>query len=120
LKRALAVLCCLAPLLSGPVAAHPHIFVEAKATITFDDAGQVLSVHHQWTFDEAYSAWAVQGLDANLDGQVTTQELQPLADDNMEGLSAYDYYTFAGEGPVNLNLRRAAIRRWLMWTAGRR
>ena len=77
MKRALAVLCCLAPLLPGPGpgAAHPHIFVEAKATITFDDAGQVLSVHHQWTFDEAYSAWAVQGLDADLDGQVTTEEL---------------------------------------------
>lgn len=83
-------------------AAHPHIFVDAKATITFDDAGQVVSVHNSWTFDEAYSAWAVQGLDTNLDGVLSREELQPLADDNMQGLSEYEYYTFAGEGPDNL------------------
>jgi ABC-type nickel/cobalt efflux system permease component RcnA/ABC-type uncharacterized transport system substrate-binding protein len=82
--------------------AHPHIFVDAKATITFDDAGQVVKVHNSWTFDEAYSAWAVQGLDTNNDGQLSREELQPLADDNMQGLSEYEYYTFAGEGPDNL------------------
>ena len=88
--------------LASPALAHPHIFVDARATITFDDAGQVVSVHNSWTFDEYYSSWAVQGLDTDLDGTVTTMEMQPLADDNMRGLYSYDYYTFAGEGPGNL------------------
>jgi ABC-type nickel/cobalt efflux system permease component RcnA/ABC-type uncharacterized transport system substrate-binding protein len=88
--------------LATPALAHPHIFVDAKATITFDDAGQVVKVHNSWTFDEAYSAWAVQGLDTNADGVLSREELQPLADDNMQGLSEYEYYTFAGEGPDNL------------------
>jgi nickel/cobalt exporter len=91
-----------AALLPSAALAHPHIFVEAKATITFDDAGRVVGIHNSWTFDEAYSAWAVQGLDTDLDGVVSREELQPLADDNMQGLSEYEYYTFAGEGPNNL------------------
>ena len=82
--------------------AHPHISVDAKAAITFDKAGEVSSVHNTWTFDEAYSSWAIQGLDKNLDGKVTREELQPLADDNMKGLADYGYYTSAGEGAANL------------------
>jgi ABC-type nickel/cobalt efflux system permease component RcnA/ABC-type uncharacterized transport system substrate-binding protein len=102
MRRLIASLAVLAALLPLPALAHPHIFVDARATITFDDAGQVVGIHNSWTFDEAYSAWAVQGLDTNLDGKVTREELQPLADDNMQGLSEYEYYTFAGEGPDNL------------------
>ncbi|MEO6014741.1 MAG: DUF1007 family protein, partial [Devosia sp.] len=101
-RRLLTGLSAAAILLPLPALAHPHIFVDAQATISFNDAGQVIGVHNQWTFDEAYSAWAVQGLDTNADGTLTREELQPLADDNMQGLSGYEYYTFAGEGPDNL------------------
>ncbi|HZY67016.1 MAG TPA: DUF1007 family protein, partial [Devosia sp.] len=85
-----------------PALAHPHIFVNAKARVTFNDAGQVVAVTNSWTFDEAYSSWAVQGLDTDFDGTLTRAELQPLADDNMAGLSEYAYYTFAGEGATDL------------------
>lgn len=102
MKRRLAALVVCAGLLPLPALAHPHIFVDAKATITFNDAGEVVGIHNSWTFDEAYSAWAVQGLDTNLNGVLSRDELQPLADDNMDGLSSYEYYTFAGEGPDNL------------------
>ena len=93
-----AIVVALAFLLPLPALAHPHIFIDARATITFNDAGEVVAVHNSWTFDEAYSAWSIQGLDTNLDGAVTREELQPLADDNMNGLADYEYYTFAGEG----------------------
>ena len=98
MRRAIAMLAGLLVLAPLPALAHPHIFVDAKAAITFNDAGQVVSVHNTWTFDEAYSAWSVQGLDTNHDGKLTPAELQPLADDNMVGLADYEYYTFAGEG----------------------
>ncbi len=89
-------------LCAAPASAHPHIFIDAKATIIFDDAGAVKGIRNVWTFDEAYSAWSIQGLDTNGDGVTSQEEMQPLADDNMEGLSEYEYYTFAGEGPGNL------------------
>jgi nickel/cobalt exporter len=80
-----------------PAFAHPHIFVDAKATIVFNDAGDVVAIKHQWTFDEAFSAWSIQGLDTNNDGITSEAELQPLADENMKGLGSYNYYTSAGE-----------------------
>lgn len=103
-QSGLAGLAALLTMLAAtPALAHPHIFIEARAAITFNDAGEVVSVHNSWTFDEAYSAWSVQGLDTDLDGVVSREELQPLADDNMQGLSEYAYYTFAGEGPDTLD-----------------
>jgi ABC-type nickel/cobalt efflux system permease component RcnA/ABC-type uncharacterized transport system substrate-binding protein len=98
MRRRFAALVALCALLPLPALAHPHIFVDAKAAITFNDAGEVVSIHNSWTFDQAYSAWSIQGLDTNNDGKYSRAELQPLADDNMDGLADYQYYTFAGEG----------------------
>jgi nickel/cobalt exporter len=89
-----------------PALAHPHIFIDARATIVFNDAGDVVAIKHQWTFDEAFSAWSIQGLDTNNDGVTSEQELQPLADENMKGLAAYSYYTYVGEGSApNLSFK---------------
>jgi ABC-type nickel/cobalt efflux system permease component RcnA/ABC-type uncharacterized transport system substrate-binding protein len=99
MRRVVVVLIgLLAALVASPAFAHPHIFIDAKTAITFDDAGEVVSIHNTWTFDAAYSAWSIQGLDTNNDGKYSRAELQPLADDNMNGLADYEYYTFAGEG----------------------
>jgi ABC-type nickel/cobalt efflux system permease component RcnA/ABC-type uncharacterized transport system substrate-binding protein len=83
--------------LAAPAFAHPHIFIDAKATLVFDNAGNFVAIRHQWTFDEAFSAWSIQGMDKNNDGVTSEAELQPLADENMKGLSAYNFYTSAGE-----------------------
>ncbi|MEO8884057.1 MAG: DUF1007 family protein, partial [Devosia sp.] len=98
-RFAAALAVAFAPLAAfvAPAFAHPHIFIDAKATIVFNDAGDVTAIKHQWTFDEAFSAWSIQGLDTNNDGVTSEQELQPLADENMKGLGAYNYYTSAGE-----------------------
>lgn len=82
--------------LAAPAVAHPHIFIDAKVTIVFDDAGNVIGLRHNWTFDRAFSAWVIQGLDTNGDGVTSPEELQPLADDNMQGLTDFGFYTFAG------------------------
>lgn len=102
-RRSIGVIAVLAASFSAPALAHPHIFVDAKATVVFDDAGQVVGVRNSWTFDEAYSSWSVQGLDTNLDGKVSRDETQELADENLTGLREYGFYTFAGEGDVSLH-----------------
>jgi ABC-type nickel/cobalt efflux system permease component RcnA/ABC-type uncharacterized transport system substrate-binding protein len=99
MRRVLLVLVLLlGALVASPAIAHPHIFIDATTAITFNDAGEVVSIHNTWKFDAAYSAWSIQGLDTNNDGKYSRAELQPLADDNMNGLAEYEYYTFAGEG----------------------
>ena len=83
-------------LLVAPALAHPHILIDAKVTVVFDNDGNVIGLKHAWTFDQAFSAWVIQGLDTNGDRETSPDELQPLADDNMNGLGEFGFYTFAG------------------------
>ena len=83
--------------LAQPALAHPHIMIDSRTTIGFDDAGRVARLHHDWTFDTAFSVWMVQGLDTNGDGAVTPDEMQDLADENMLGLADFGFYTYAGD-----------------------
>ncbi|MCR6673948.1 DUF1007 family protein [Devosia ginsengisoli] len=84
--------------LAVPATAHPHIFIDAKVAVVFDASGAVAGLRHAWTFDTAFSAWMVQGLDTNGDRETSPDELQELADENMVGLADYGFYTYAGEG----------------------
>ena len=85
----------LAALAAAPALAHPHIFIDATARIVFDDAGHIARIENSWAFDPYFSAWTVQGLDVDGDGEVSEAELQELADQNMVGLAEYGFYTFA-------------------------
>lgn len=82
--------------------AHPHIFIDAKAVLVFDDSGRLTTIRNSWTFDEAFSVWQIQGLDTNEDGITSREEMQELADENLVGLSEYGFYTSAGEGDTTL------------------
>ncbi|HEV7275690.1 MAG TPA: DUF1007 family protein [Devosiaceae bacterium] len=100
LLSGLIALLLLAP--AAPVLAHPHLFIDAGATIVFDDSGAVTGIRHHWTFDEAFSVWQIQGLDVDGDGVTTSAEMQELAEENLLGLAEYGFYTFAGEGEETL------------------
>jgi ABC-type uncharacterized transport system substrate-binding protein len=80
--------------LSVSARAHPHVLVDAKAEIVFDDKGEITAIRHIWQFDEAFTAFAVQGLDANNDGKLSDAELEPLAKVNVESLAEFDFFTF--------------------------
>lgn len=84
--------------------AHPHLFVEARAIITFDDAGNLSAVRNEWMFDEAFSVWQVQGLDVNLDGKTSSEELQVLADENLNALADFGFYTSVGQAGQTVEL----------------
>ena len=78
---------------SGPAEAHPHVFVDARAEVVFDAEGRITAIRQVWRFDDAFSAFASQGLDTNGDGILSTEELQPLAKVNVDSLKDYDYFT---------------------------
>ncbi|ODT65210.1 MAG: hypothetical protein ABS75_32435 [Pelagibacterium sp. SCN 63-23] len=90
-----AVLVCASTICAT---AHPHLFVDAKVTISFDAAGNVSAIRNQWTFDRAFSVWQVQGMDRDGDGTTTPQELQGLADENLVALADFGFYTSIGRG----------------------
>jgi ABC-type nickel/cobalt efflux system permease component RcnA/ABC-type uncharacterized transport system substrate-binding protein len=95
----LQVLAILAFLLAPAAAwAHPHVWVDAASEVIFDDKGRITAFRHHWRFDEAFSAYALQGLDTNRDGAYSAAELEPLAKENVESLSEFDFFTFLSVG----------------------
>ncbi|MDP2781594.1 DUF1007 family protein [Devosia sp.] len=101
----LAALALTLPVMTLPALAHPHILIDAKVTMLFDDSGAVAGLRHQWSFDSSFSAWMIQGLDSNGDRQTSPDELQELADENMAGLADYGFYTYAGEGDARMTFQ---------------
>lgn len=91
-------------LVTSPALAHPHVWIDAQTIVRFDLQGRVLGLTHRWKFDEAFSAWAVQGMGVNGDGVLSFEEMQELAHEQVSGLAAYDFFTFAGEGQQDFAL----------------
>lgn len=93
-RLAQGVLAALALLaLCVPAQAHPHVWVTVESTLLFE-RGSFTGLKHTWTFDEFYSAMAVEGLDTNKDGKYDKQELAELAKVNVTSLKDFGYFTF--------------------------
>src|SRR5262245_42428890 len=91
------------------VAAHPHVWTTVRSEIVFGPDHRVTGIRHTWTFDEFYTAMAVEGLDTNNDGTYSKAELAPLAKINVESLKEFDYFTFVHlEGVDHKFLKEAA------------
>jgi ABC-type uncharacterized transport system substrate-binding protein len=98
-----AYACCLALfLLCLPVArasAHPHVWVTFHSEVMYASDGTMTGVRHAWTFDDMFSAYALQGIAHAKKGQYTRQELASLAQTNVTSLKEYAYFTYArGDG----------------------
>lgn len=82
-------------LASGAARAHPHVWITATSELLYAEDGSITGVRHAWTFDDMFSSYAVQGLEAKKKGAYTREELGPLAQTNVESLKEYAYFTFA-------------------------
>ena len=91
---AAAVVALVSCATAGPALAHPHVWVSVETTVLYD-AGKVAGFKHRWTFDDMYTAMAVQGLDKNGDGAYSREELAELAQVNIDGLKEFEFFTFA-------------------------
>lgn len=82
-------------LAAGAASAHPHVWITASSELLYAADGTITGVRHAWTFDDMFSAYAVQGLESKTKGAYTREELGPLAQTNVESLKEYAYFTFA-------------------------
>ncbi len=89
--RAYLVGLVLACSVALPALGHPHVWITARAEIVFSD-GKVTEIRHHWTFDAAYSAYAIQGLGSS-DGTLSQDQLRLLAKVNTDALSEFGYFT---------------------------
>ncbi len=96
-----------------PAAAHPHVFVQARATVVYDDQGQVVAIDHVWQFDDAFSVYALQGLDTDGDGKFSREELQELAKINIDSLKDFGFFTFGDDTRVEIDFKEPTADYWL-------
>jgi ABC-type uncharacterized transport system substrate-binding protein len=96
LRWALALLAAGSVALGADTAeAHPHVWITAKSELIYAPDGTITGVRHAWTFDDMFSSYALQGIEAKTKGAFTREELAPLAQTNVESLKEYAYFTFA-------------------------
>lgn len=97
---------CLLLLAAGGASAHPHVFVEARSKLVVNDDGLVTAVDQVFRFDDAYTAFAIQGFDANGDGIFSREELADLAKVNVESMEEFGFFTFGDNTKVEFDFNR--------------
>ena len=96
---------------------HPHVFIIAKSELVYD-GGNFTGVKYHWTFDDSYSAFAVQGLESKKDGKYTREDLAGLAKINVESLAEYDYFSTGKSSGRKLEFGQAE-NYWLDYADGK-
>ena len=75
--------------------AHPHVWITATSELIYAPDGSITGVRHAWTFDDMFSTYALQGIEAKVKGAYSREELAPLAQTNVESLKEFRFFTFA-------------------------
>jgi ABC-type uncharacterized transport system substrate-binding protein len=80
-------------ILTAPAAAHPHITIEARATVSYDGGVKLAAIRHVWAFDPVYSAFLAMGIPKDADGTIPESRMQALAASTVASLAASEYFT---------------------------
>jgi ABC-type uncharacterized transport system substrate-binding protein len=75
--------------------AHPHVWVTMHSDLVYRPDGAITGVRHHWTFDDMFSAFALQGIPHKKKDAYTREELASLAEVNVTSLKEYGYFTRA-------------------------
>ncbi len=88
-----------------PAQAHPHVWTDMTIEILFNDDGMVTGLRQTWLFDDYYTAYAVEGMDLDGDGNPDPEKLNEIMQVNLEHLKEYGYFTEARENEKILKLQ---------------
>jgi ABC-type uncharacterized transport system substrate-binding protein len=78
----------------GPLAAHPHVWIDAAATFVFQD-GALVALRQHWRFDEFFSSFVIEEHDANGDRALDQAEIEAIRTQAFSNLREYGYFTHA-------------------------
>jgi ABC-type uncharacterized transport system substrate-binding protein len=104
-------------IVSAPALAHPHVWVTVKSEIVYAPDGTATGMRNAWTFDDMFSVFATQGLEAKKKGEFTREELAPLAKVNVESLREYDFFTYAKADGQKAEFSEPPAGYYLVWDA---
>ncbi len=75
--------------------AHPHVWITVSSELLYAPDGSISGVRHAWTFDDMFTAYALQGIEAKTKGVYSRDELASLAQTNVNSLKEFAFFTFA-------------------------
>ena len=79
---------------SDPLAAHPHVWIDAVATFVFEDR-MLVGMRQRWVFDEFFGSFVIEEHDADGDGAFGQTEIEAIREQAFGNLREYDYFTHA-------------------------
>jgi ABC-type uncharacterized transport system substrate-binding protein len=82
--------------------AHPHVWIDATASLSVNETGQWTGVTVTWTFDEFYSQASVEGFDENGDDLPDKAPMDAMFNEALENLREWIYFTDARLGDTRL------------------
>ncbi len=82
----------VAALFAAPAMAHPHVWIEATATLIVD-GGRFGAVRHDWVFDDLFSSVVIREFDKNRNRRFEDNELKRLQAEVFDSLKDVDYFT---------------------------
>lgn len=90
-----------------PAAAHPHVWIDMKVGVVTNADRQLEALRIHWTFDEFYSAFALDGIEKDENGHYPQKVLDELAQVNLSNLKEVDFFTEISADGHKLTLGKA-------------
>ena len=88
-----------------PVAAHPHIFIDARVVFHME-GGKVAAISQHWTFDAVFGGVVIHAFDRNRDGKLDAGEAELVRRGAFDALKDFNYFTVVRIGREELKLDR--------------
>ena len=79
-------------LLTFPLFAHPHTFIDIYPTINFTD-GSTKKINFIWKIDEMTSTMLIMDVDTDGNGKISSRENRFIRDNYFTVFEDFDYYT---------------------------
>jgi ABC-type uncharacterized transport system substrate-binding protein len=85
-------LVCLALVMPYSASAHPHVYVDARVDVVFDDKG-LAGFKVIWVFDEMFSNMIAYDFDTNGNGRFDAGEVEGVRKGAFSNLREFGYFT---------------------------
>jgi len=71
--------------------AHPHIFIDSRITLIFDEKGLV-AIQEEWVFDEMFGQFILEDYDANKNKKLEPAEGKKIKAEAFDNLKDHGYF----------------------------
>ncbi len=75
------------------VHAHPHIFIEQRLNVVFDDKG-LAGIKVRWLFDDMFASMVAEDHDLNRNGKFEANEIREVKEKAFSFISKDNYFTY--------------------------